>query len=97
MTFVPFSLLNKQLVSEISMDPTKVDKELFKKPILTEPVLATRTVGDNSKLPLTTLSDLFEGNNFKENIFRTRFYVLKMSPDEADKFVEYYTPKEKKE
>lgn len=97
MTFVPFSKLSNQLMNEISMNPDKVDKELFKKPILTEPVLATRTFGDYSKLPLTTLSDMFDSSNTKEHIFRTRFYVVKMTPDNVEDYVEMHVPKVKKE
>ena len=93
MNFVPFSQLNKKLMSEISMNPDKVDKELFKKPILTEPVLATRTFGDYSKLPLTSLSDMFDNPDSDETIFRTRFYVVKMTPDKPEDFIEMYTPK----
>lgn len=93
MTFVPFSKLNKELTEKISMDSEKVDKELNKKPILTEPVIATTVIGDHAKLPLTTLSDIFENNN-KEEIFRTRFYVIKITPNEVEDFVESFTPKE---
>jgi hypothetical protein len=93
MTFVPFSKLSKELTEKISMNPEKVDKELSKKPILTEPVIATSTFGEHSELPLTTLSDIFENNN-KEEIFRTRFYVIKITPNEVEDFVESYVPKE---
>ena len=88
MTFVPFSLLNKQLLNEISMNPEKVDKELFKKPILTEPVLATRTFGKYSDLPLTTLSEVYEDNSTKETVFKTRFYIIKVTPEDSEKFIE---------
>jgi hypothetical protein len=96
MTFVPFSMLNNKMMSEISMNPDKVDKELFKKPILTEPVLATRTFGDYSKLPLTTLSEMFDSSNSEETIFRTRFYVVKMTPDNSEDFIEMHVPKSSK-
>lgn len=94
MTFVPFSKLQKQLSAEISMSSDKVDKELFKKPILTEPVIMTKTIGDYKDLPLTTLSDVFEDSTNKDTIFRTRFYVIKMTPDNVDDFIETYIPKD---
>lgn len=94
MTFVPFSLLKDQLEKEISMGSEKVDKELFKKPILTEPVLATATFGKYSELPLTTLSDVFDDSTNKESIFRTRFYVIKVTPDNVEDYVENYSPKD---
>ena len=79
------------------MDSEKVDKELFKKPILTEPVLATRVLGKFADYPVKSLSELFEDPNTKETTFRARFYIIKITPDEAEKFVEMYTPKESKE
>lgn len=97
MTFVPFSKLNKELIHEISMNPDKVDKELFKKPILTEPVLATRTFGDYADLPLTTLSEMFDSANAKQTVFRTRFYAVKITPENVEDYVEMYVPKSKKE
>lgn len=97
MTFVPFSKLSKDLVHEISMNPDKVDKELFKKPILTEPVLATRTFGDHADLPLTTLSEMFDSANTKQTVFRTRFYAVKITPDKVEDYVEMYIPKHKNE
>lgn len=95
MTFVPFSMLSKQLQNEISMSPEKVDRELFKKPILTEPVLATRTFGKYADLPLSTLSEMYEEGANRETIFKTRFYVVKMTPDNVEDFVENYTPKDR--
>lgn len=94
MTFVPFSKLSKDLAAEISMNPEKTDKELFKKPILTEPVLATRTMGKYSDLPLTSLSEIYDDPTNKETIFRTRFFVIKMTPDNVEDFVENFTSKE---
>ena len=92
MTFVPFSLLNKELTDSISSNSEKVDKELFKKPILPEPVLITKTFGEYSDLPLTPLNDIFEEPNHKETVFRTRFYVIKVTPNEVENFVENYVP-----
>lgn len=94
MTFVPFSLLSKQLLSEISMNPEKIDKELLKKPILTEPVVASTTFGKYADLPLSTLSELFEDSSNKDTVFKTRFYVIKMTPNDAEDFVQNYTPKD---
>lgn len=93
MTFLPFSALNKQLLSEISMNSEKIDKELLKKPCLTEPVIATKTQGEYKNLPLTSLGEIFEDPTNKDSVFRTRFYVVKMSPNDADDFIESYTPK----
>lgn len=94
MTFVPFSCLNKELMGTISMSSETVDKELFKKPILTEPVIATKTHGEYRDLPLTTLSEVFEDPTIKDNVFRTRFYVVRVSPDDAQDFIEAYTEKD---
>lgn len=105
MTFVPFSKINKEMMHEISMNPDKVDKELFKKPILTEPVLATRTFGEYAKLPLTTLDEMFDSvanskvskaGSSESEVFRTRFYVVKMIPNKVEDFVENYIPKSTK-
>ena len=97
MTFVPFSMLSQRLIAEISMDSDKVDKDLFKKPILTEPVLATRVLGKFADYPVKSLSELFEDPNIKETTFRARFYIIKITPDNVEKFVEMHTPKESKE
>jgi hypothetical protein len=94
MTFVPFSLLKDQLEKEISINPEKTDKELFKKPILTDPVLATSTFGKYADLPLTTLSDVYDDSTNKETIFKTRFYVIKVTPDNVEDYVENYVPKD---
>lgn len=93
MTFVPFSRLAKSLDSQISLSPDKVDKELIKKVILTEPVLATTTFGDYSELPLTELSEIFEDVTDKDAVFRARFSILKITPDRVEDYVEEYTPK----
>ena len=68
MTFVPFSRLSKSLSSSISLTPEKVDKELVKKVILTEPVLATTTFGKFSDLPLTELAEIFEDVTEKDAV-----------------------------
>jgi len=65
---------------------------LFKKPILTEPVLITKTFGKYTDLPLTPLYDIFEEPNNKETVFKTRFYVIKVSPNDVEDFVENYVP-----
>ena len=94
MTFVPFSILDKELSKDISMSPEKVDKELSKKPILTEPVLSTKTFGKYADLPLSSLGEIYEDSTNKDTVFKTRFYVIKVTPDEAQDFVENYTPKD---
>lgn len=94
MTFVPFSKLAKSLTKEISANPEKVDKELIKKVILTEPVLATQTTGDYASLPVTELCDIFEDVTEKDAVFRTRFSVLKVTPERVEDYVEDYTPKD---
>ncbi len=93
MTFVPFSKLAKSLSGQISLNSEKVDKELVKKVILTEPVLATTTFGKYSDLPLTELADIFEDVTEKDAVFRARFSILKVTPDRVEDYVEEYTPK----
>lgn len=93
MTFVPFSKLSKRLTHEISLRPDKVDKELIRKPILTEPVLATSTFGDYKDLQMTTLSDIYEDSTNKDTVFKTRFYILKVTPERVEDFVENYVAK----
>jgi hypothetical protein len=94
MTFVPFSKLIKDLDLKISMNPEKTDKFLCSKPILTEPVIKTKTFGKYADLPMSTLSEIYDDSSNKEKVFKTRFYVLEMTPKVVDDFVENYVPKD---
>ena len=92
MTFVPFSMLRKKLSSEISMKAEKIDRELYKKPILTDPVLASSTVGKHKELPLTNLSEIYEDSTNRNSVFKTRFFVIKVTPEDKEDFIEGYVP-----
>mmetsp|Transcript_10106 Transcript_10106/g.11511 ORF Transcript_10106/g.11511 Transcript_10106/m.11511 type:complete len:187 (+) Transcript_10106:837-1397(+) len=93
MTFVPFSKLRKFMMNEISMKAEKVDRELCKKPILTDPVLATSTFGEYEDYPMSSLGEVYEDSTNKETVFKTRFYVIKATPENIDDYVENYAPK----
>ena len=92
MTFVPFSMLRKKLSSEISMKAEKIDRELYKKPILTDPVLASSTFGKHKELPLTNLSEIYEDSTNRNSVFKTRFFVIKVTPEDKEDFIEGYVP-----
>ena len=57
-------------------------------------MLATATQGEYEDLPLTTLSDVYEDSTVKQSVFKTRFFVIKVTPEKVGEFVEDYTAKE---
>lgn len=77
MTIVPFSEVRKNLKKSISMDQTKVDKEILKQEHLFDPVLASTVSKKLMGTDVSTLEELFTNPDNDSDTFRARFYVVK--------------------
>jgi len=93
MTFVSTSKLASNL-SKVNDDKTP-EKNALKTATSMLPVVLTEVDKRHQSLPMTSLYDLFHGNN-NGSTFRTCFYVTKVEPTDVAESVVCYDKKTKK-